>query len=198
MTAATAPQLGGQGRAGGGDSRGPGNREATGARERLTGAEWGGLLAQPTLHARHGHSSCCWAMRHVDPHGALVSGPRKTPPPTREGGGKGASAGTLCLGGKWKVSNRFQILFATGGQPVERLLRERNGSISRNFLHFSVKLTLGRGQRGASALGTKEKLGRRAIPGEGVSRQQLTSPHETFLARGGRLLVLCALRHARL
>lgn len=87
-----------------------------------------------------------------------MSGPRKTPPLTRDGDSKGASAGTLCLGDKWKISNRFQILFATGDRPVERLLRQRNGSISRNFfLHFSIKLTLGRGQRGALHWGQRRK-----------------------------------------
>lgn len=118
-------------------------------------------LEQPTLHARHVHSS-----QGSGPAGPHTPGPRVLPrqPPrkahlrpevemVRE-----EVLGHPAWGDKWKISNRVQIFFATRTPLAGRLLGNRNGSISRNFLHFSIKLTLGRkGQWAGLALRTEEE-----------------------------------------
>lgn len=122
--------------------------------------------------------------------GASASGPRRTPPPARGGDGKREVPGQSAWGDKWKISHGIRNCFATGDPPVERLLRNRNGSISRNFLHISIKLTLGRGGgSGGPAWGTEEEMGRGEVPWQGVSRQKLASPTEISFLEGWRLLV---------
>lgn len=52
--------------------------------------------------------------------------------------------GHSAWGDKWKISNKVQIFFATGDLPVERLLQNRNGSISRKLLALQHQTHLGK------------------------------------------------------
>lgn len=149
-------ELGGEGRPGGWWRReGPGHQEASAGLERAGGP--GRPPRQPTLHARHVHAACI-----------LLCQPPGRAHPCPEGKMAREEARGHAAWYEGKISRVDPISFATGHLPVGRLLRNTNGSISRNFLRVSSKLTLGRrGQRagGGPALGTEEEReGGRPLP----------------------------------
>lgn len=62
---------------------------------------------------------------------ALRARPRKSPPPTRGGDGRGGSAGTVRLGRQEENQRRASGFLRHRDRPVGGLLRGRNGSIAR-------------------------------------------------------------------
>lgn len=140
-------------------------------------------LAQPARHARRTRASGGRSAQRSAP-GASASGPRRTPPPARGGDGKREVPGQSAWGDKWKISHGIRNCFATGDPPVERLLRNRNGSISRNFLHISIKLTLGRGGQWGPRMGDRGGNGERGGSMAGSEQAEAGLSHRDLLPRG--------------
>lgn len=143
--------------AGGGDGRARDTRKRQ--RDSRGQAGPGRPPRQPTLHARHVHVACV----------LLCQTPERAHPCPEGETAREEAQGHSAWDYKGKISCAVLISFATGHPPVGRLLRNTNGNISRNFLHVSSKLTLGRrGQRaggGGPALGTEEEReGGRPLP----------------------------------
>lgn len=133
-------RAGGEGRPGRWWRRaGPGHQEASAGLERAGGT--GQPPRQPTFHARHVHVACV----------LLCQTPGRAHPCPEGETAREEAQGHSAWDYKGKISCAVLISFATGHLPVGRLLRNTNGSISRNFLHVSSKLTLGGGGKGQGA-----------------------------------------------
>lgn len=125
--------------AGGGDGRARDTRKRQ--RDSRGQAGRGNRRGQPTFHARHVHVACV----------LLCQTPGRAHPCPEGETAREEAQGHSAWDYKGKISCAVLISFATGHLPVGRLLGNTNGSISRNFLHVSSKLTLGGGGKGQGA-----------------------------------------------
>lgn len=107
---------------------------------------------QPAPHARHSRRP---HRRSAQPRGA-TQGPWGPHLRLETEMARGQARGHSAWGGKWTSATGFRLALHRGS-PAGRLLHYRSGSISRDFLHVSITLSLGRGGRGGLRQGQRRE-----------------------------------------
>lgn len=190
VTAAPTPQLGGEegGPSGGGSGR-TRERGSYGDTEEVERGRSGGgeLLERP--HFMQGTPT----RPAAELHGAGGGWGQSEPPRQALGRPRlrremGTAREQVPGRSAWVTSGKsatgFRLSLPQGAGLLDDCLGKEMAA-SRETSHTSSNSPrAGRGQRGAFALGAEEKTGRWKVPGEGVSGQQLASPHMTLLPRG--------------